>query len=77
LRHLDTVFPSGTVKERPFHAAGGRASDPGVCDGKGGLTAVLQALRAHRQARSRAWERTRMIAGFLDRSATELESTTG
>src|SRR6266403_1647890 len=54
--HFDTVFPSGTVKERPFHVAGGRAYGPGVYDMKGGLTALLYALRAHREARSRAWD---------------------
>ena len=54
--HFDTVFPSGTVKERPFHVAGGRAYGPGVYDMKGGLAAVLYALRAHRDARSPAWD---------------------
>jgi len=54
--HFDTVFPAGTVKERPFHVAGGRAYGPGVYDMKGGLTALLYALRAHREARSRAWD---------------------
>src|SRR5256884_171904 len=54
--HFDTVFASGTVKERPFHVAGGRAYGPGVYDMKGGLTALLYALRAHRETRSRAWD---------------------
>jgi glutamate carboxypeptidase len=54
--HFDTVFPSGTVKERPFHVAGGRAYGPGVYDMKGGLSALLYALRAHRETRSRAWD---------------------
>src|SRR5437763_16479511 len=53
--HFDTVFAAGTVKERPFHVAGGRAYGPGVADMKGGLTALLYALRAHRETRSRAW----------------------
>src|SRR5438105_8681163 len=54
--HFDTVFAAGTVKERPFHVAGGRAYGPGVYDMKGGLTALLYALRAHRETRSRAWD---------------------
>src|SRR5947208_8918998 len=53
--HFDTVFAAGTVKERPFHVAGGRAYGPGVSDRTGGLTALLYALRAHRETRSRAW----------------------
>src|SRR5262245_66583599 len=36
--HYDTVFPAGTVKERPFRIEGARAYGPGVYDMKGGLT---------------------------------------
>ncbi|HEY7516865.1 MAG TPA: M20 family metallopeptidase [Methylomirabilota bacterium] len=54
--HYDTVFPSGTAKQRPFHVDGeGRAWGPGVYDMKGGLAALLYALRAHKEARTRAW----------------------
>src|SRR5262245_56510466 len=54
--HFDTVFPAGTVKQRPFRVdAEGRAWGPGVYDMKGGLAAVLYALRAHKEARTRAW----------------------
>src|SRR4030095_10263698 len=48
--HFDTVFPAGTVKQRPFRIDGSRAYGPGVYDMKGGLTALLFALRAHRDA---------------------------
>ncbi|MDP8903774.1 MAG: M20 family metallopeptidase [Chloroflexota bacterium] len=44
--HLDTVFPAGTVAERPFHISDGRAYGPGVTDMKAGLLAGLYALRA-------------------------------
>jgi glutamate carboxypeptidase len=45
--HMDTVFPRGTVAERPFRIAEGRAYGPGVADMKAGLVLnvfVLQAL---------------------------------
>ena len=63
--HFDTVFPSGTAKQRPFHIdREGRAWGPGVYDMKGGLAAVLYALRAHREARTRAWEETTVAVVF-------------
>jgi glutamate carboxypeptidase len=62
--HFDTVFPTGTVKSRPFHVDGARAYGPGVYDMKGGLTALLYALRAHREARSRAWDEVSIAVVF-------------
>ena len=50
--HLDTVFPDGTVAERPFTVREGRAFGPGVDDMKGGLLGGLYALRAIRALRS-------------------------
>lgn len=35
--HMDTVFPEGTVVERPFKIEGNRAYGPGVIDMKSGL----------------------------------------
>jgi glutamate carboxypeptidase len=35
--HCDTVFPKGTVAQRPFRIAGDLAYGPGVADMKGGL----------------------------------------
>jgi glutamate carboxypeptidase len=46
--HCDTVFPDGTVAQRPFRIDGDRAFGPGVTDMKAGLvmnTFVLDALR--------------------------------
>src|SRR5262245_39157020 len=63
--HYDTVFPSGTAKQRPFRIdAEGRAWGPGVYDMKGGLAAMLYALRAHREARTRTWAETGVSVGF-------------
>jgi glutamate carboxypeptidase len=63
--HYDTVFPSGTAKRRPFRIDdAGRAWGPGVYDMKGGLAAVLYALRAHREARTPAWAETAVAVVF-------------
>jgi len=46
LGHLDTVFPRGTVKERPFSIQGDRAMGPGVDDMKGGVVMNMMAAAA-------------------------------
>jgi glutamate carboxypeptidase len=46
LGHMDTVWPLGETKERPFHVVRGRATGPGVFDMKGGLVIGLYALAA-------------------------------
>ena len=46
--HCDTVFPEGTVAQRPFRIEGNQAFGPGVADMKAGLvmnTFVLDTLR--------------------------------
>ena len=46
--HCDTVFPDGTVAQRPFRIDGNQAFGPGVADMKAGLVMnsfVLDALR--------------------------------
>ena len=40
--HLDTVFPSGTAVQRPFHVIGDRAYGPGVADSKSGALLALE-----------------------------------
>ena len=63
--HYDTVFPSGTAKQRPFRIdAEGRAWGPGVYDMKGGLAVLLYALRAHAEARTRTWSETNVSVVF-------------
>ena len=44
LGHTDTVFPDGTVAERPFRRDGMRCFGPGVADMKGGLVVAAMAL---------------------------------
>jgi glutamate carboxypeptidase len=44
LGHVDTVWASGTLDERPFEIDGDRARGPGVFDMKSGLTQIIMAL---------------------------------
>ncbi|AIY86375.1 MULTISPECIES: M20 family metallopeptidase [unclassified Thermotoga] len=43
--HLDTVFPEGESKRRPFTIEGNIAKGPGVCDMKGGVVILLESLK--------------------------------
>ena len=43
--HIDTVFPTGAVAERPFTITGNRATGPGVSDMKSGILAGIYAIR--------------------------------
>lgn len=54
LGHLDTVWPAGTLSDRPWRIDGGRAYGPGVFDMKAGvvvgmavLTAMVRESRPH------------------------------
>jgi glutamate carboxypeptidase len=44
LGHHDTVFPLGTLAERPFRVDDGRATGPGVFDMLGGIVQALHGL---------------------------------
>ena len=46
LGHMDTVFPDGTAKKRPFTIVEGKAYGPGVLDMKGGISQIVFALKA-------------------------------
>jgi glutamate carboxypeptidase len=48
LGHTDTVWPTGTLENRPFQRFRGRVVGPGVYDMKSGLTLLVFALRAMR-----------------------------
>ena len=45
LCHMDTVWPIGTLQERPFTIKGNIAKGPGVFDMKVGITITLEAIR--------------------------------
>ncbi|MDR3591270.1 MAG: M20 family metallopeptidase [Negativicutes bacterium] len=44
--HVDTVFKTGTIKDRPFTIRDGKAYGPGVLDMKGGVVALVYAAKA-------------------------------
>ena len=44
--HHDTVFPAGTIDQRPFAVSDGRVTGPGVFDMKAGLVQAIHALAA-------------------------------
>ncbi len=48
--HMDTVYPRGTVAQRPFRIQDGRAYGPGVADMKSGLVLNVFVLQALAQA---------------------------
>lgn len=47
--HYDTVWPVGTIAERPFEVDGNIIRGPGVFDMKGGLVQLVLALKALRE----------------------------
>jgi len=47
--HLDTVWPIGTLAERPFRIEDGRAYGPGIFDMKAGVAIASFAMRALRE----------------------------
>ena len=53
LGHYDTVYSTGTLKERPFRISGGKAYGPGVFDMKAGIVQALFALEALRRSNVR------------------------
>jgi glutamate carboxypeptidase len=48
--HMDTVFPEGEAKRRPFRVKGDKAYGPGVSDMKGGIVVLLSSLSALMEA---------------------------
>lgn len=46
LGHMDTVFPKGSIDQRPFTIKDGKAYGPGVLDMKGGIVVQLYAIKA-------------------------------
>jgi glutamate carboxypeptidase len=74
LGHCDTVFPEGTVAQRPFRIENDRAYGPGVADMKGGLVVLIYALSAIKATRPDVWEELGFSVVF--NSDEELSSAT-
>ncbi|KKK37420.1 carboxypeptidase [Mesobacillus campisalis] len=61
LAHMDTVFPEGTVAERPFRIEGNRAFGPGVVDMKSSLVVLLYAIKSLIKHGSKSVENVEII----------------
>ncbi len=61
LAHMDTVFPKGTVQERPFRIEGNRAYGPGVIDMKSSHATVLYAIKALMYENSEAYKHIKIV----------------
>lgn len=61
LGHMDTVFPEGTAKERPFHIEGNRAFGPGVIDMKASQVSVLYAIKALVNEENDGYKKIRIV----------------
>lgn len=61
LGHMDTVFPEGTAKKRPFTTEGNRAFGPGVIDMKASLVSLLYALIAMKQFGKKGYQNVLII----------------
>lgn len=59
--HMDTVFPLGTVAERPFRIEGDRAYGPGVVDMKSSQVELLSAIKALQQTGSESYKNMLII----------------
>ena len=45
MTHIDTVWPVGTLKRKPFHVGDAEAHGPGIYDMKASIAMMLQAMR--------------------------------
>jgi glutamate carboxypeptidase len=61
LCHMDTVWPPGTIKERPFRVDNGLAYGPGILDMKAGIAITLHALEAIQALGLKPKERVRVL----------------
>lgn len=59
--HMDTVFPEGTARTRPFTMEGNRAYGPGVIDMKASLVSLFYALTAMKQAGKKGYQNVQII----------------
>lgn len=59
--HLDTVFPKGTVAERPFSIEGDRAYGPGVIDMKASHVLTYYAIKALYEAGNDAYKNVEIL----------------
>lgn len=63
LGHMDTVFPVGTVQERPFAQQGDLLFGPGVLDMKSGVLMILEILRYYSGNLPDGWSLCALLNG--------------
>ena len=61
LCHMDTVWPGGTIQQRPFRVESGLAYGPGILDMKAGIAITLHALRALKTLNREPQHRVRLL----------------
>ncbi|WP_077247229.1 M20 family metallopeptidase [Pseudobacillus wudalianchiensis] len=61
IAHMDTVFPKGEAKKRPFSVIGDKAYGPGVNDEKASHVQVLYAMKALKESGSPAVNNVHII----------------
>ena len=72
LCHMDTVWPTGTIQQRPFRVGAGLGYGPGILDMKAGIAIALHALETLKAHNSAPQQRVRIIVN----SDEEVGSTT-
>ena len=72
LCHMDTVWPTGTIQQRPFRMEAGLAYGPGILDMKAGIAITLHALETLKAHNLAPQQRVRIIIN----SDEEVGSTT-
>jgi glutamate carboxypeptidase len=61
IAHMDTVFPRGTVVQRPYKVVGDHGIGPGAGDDKNGIVSAVCALRALHELNYREYARITLI----------------
>jgi glutamate carboxypeptidase len=61
IAHMDTVFPRGTVAQRPYKVVGDHGIGPGAGDDKAGIVTAVCALRALHELNYRDYARITLI----------------
>jgi glutamate carboxypeptidase len=61
IAHMDTVFPRGTVSQRPYKVVGDHGIGPGAGDDKNGLVSAVCALRVLHELKFRDYARIMLI----------------
>lgn len=83
IAHMDTVFPTGEAKKRPFSIIGDKAYGPGVNDEKASHVQVLYAMKALKENGSPALNNVHIIfnsdeeIGSISSKALIEEAATG